>query len=749
MQLASLRKACIPFLVAAMALAAWEGLGAQPAEDGEQVPAPPVVEEESPLLVEPRSAEDFFDAAVLMQRLARPTLARRYLEGFAGTEPDDALLMRMREKHGPAIFLRLSNVPELRPLSTNLLNRVNEILRTQTEDPRYIDALIDDLFTSPQERRDALRALQNIGAPAVPRLLRRLPGTDAVRESELITAIVAIGEPAIQPLAAALNAPGDRLRSAAIIALGQIGSQQAVPYLWYPAFAEEQPAGVRAASRQALARLLKTPETRIPQLTATGVAAQLKQQASEHLRNEYPWSVGPDNQVAVWTWIPEQETVGLVPMHPEAASLYTGARLARQALALAPVKAEMQALFLALALGSEAYAAGWDQPLPTGPGTAYNLALTAGAEAVSAALALSLNSGNAAAAVAALRVLGQIATRDQLYKRGPAEAPIIAALSYPNDRVQFAAAATVLQLDPERAIPGAHRIVHVLARALVSGGSRRAVVIDPSVERAAATAALLRELGYEADIAPTGRHGFELAADRMDVELITIHLTTPQWPLSQAVANFRADARTAHIPIAVIGPDGFESRAATVLRTYPVMTYVSESTTHEHLEIQLRPFLGRLQAPLSPEQRRARQTTAAYWLAHLSSGLRATIYDLRAAEDALLEVLLTPELSRNTIVALGAIPSAAAQQALQQVAVTPQTPIETAEIAALQLAFHIQRFGLLLEREQVAELNAAWQAATDPQLSTALASVIGSMQPNARLVAERLQAFPPPALVLP
>jgi hypothetical protein len=66
-------------------------------------------------------------------------------------------------------------------------------------------------------------------------------------------------------------------------------------------------------------------------------------------------------------------------------------------------------------------------------------------------------------------------------------------------------------------------------------------------------------------------------------------------------------------------------------------------------------------------------------------------------------------------------------------------------IAATQrLATHVQRFGLLLSSETVARIHQLWNDRKQPdELRTALGSLIGSLKPDAALVGQRLQAYPP------
>src|SRR4051794_27263907 len=59
----------------------------------ESAPTPPSTNEESPLLADPKSPGDLFSAAVLMQKLARPKLARDYLQRFVELNPSDDFIL--------------------------------------------------------------------------------------------------------------------------------------------------------------------------------------------------------------------------------------------------------------------------------------------------------------------------------------------------------------------------------------------------------------------------------------------------------------------------------------------------------------------------------------------------------------------------------------------------------------------------------------------------------------------------------
>lgn len=714
---------------------------AQPGDSGEA--AEESGDEESPLLVEPETAAEFLEAAELMVRLGRPKLARRYLQGLLELQPDDATLLRLRQEHGPALFLRLANNDDLQPASTDLLDQINEVFRRHADDPERIDGLLADLQEGPQKRQAALLALRNTGAAAVPRILQHLAdASQAGGADRYLQTLVQMGEPVIPPLLGALQAPDADLRAAVVQVLGRIGSRDVVPHLWHPAFAESQPGGVRSAAREALARLLSGSRARVEEISSYRVADRLKQVAVDHYRGASAEAVEGE-AVPVWSWDPEQETVAVSRLSPRRASLNAGTRLARQALELSGNRTDLQALYVGLSLALAVERSGWDRPVPTGPGSAYDRALTAGPEVLSEALSGALENQNAASAWALLQTLSRVGSNDQLSKKGAEQSPIVAALNYPHPRVQLAAATTVLELAPETRFPSAHRVVAILARTLNSGRSA-AVVVDPNVQRGRDLAGMLSGMGYDATVAGTGQEGFRTAAERGDVELILLHMNTIRWGLSQTVANLRADARTAFLPIAVYGPEGMQSEVASLIQRHPLTTSVVTPHRSEYLSEQLRPFLNEIRSPRISEQERAeRKAVAVSWLADIADRGDEGLFDLTAAEDALIRAAGEPRLASHALRAMGSVPTRDIQEQLQRLAVNPDKSADTRRAAAVQLSRHIRRHGLLLSQRGIRAIKAGWRSAEDPGVSTALASVLGALQPNSRLAGDRLRGAQP------
>ncbi len=223
-----------------------------------------------------------------------------------------------------------------------------------------------------------------------------------------------------------------------------------------------------------------------------------------------------------------------------------------------------------------------------------------------------------------------------------------------------------------------------------------------------------------------------------------MHLNAVKWELSQTVANLRADARTARTPIAIYGPVGMEDRVKHLTETYPLVSYVEESNNALDMMKQMRPLLAQVTPPrLTDQQRQEQRKAAAMWLEHIASGQRTDIFDLAPAEMALADNVNDPELGRSCLVALGAISTPSAQQRLLDTAVSDSVDPQIRLTATRQLAFHIQKFGLLVSNDDVGRVKAFAAVETDPTATSALTAVLGSLKPDAKATKDLLLNYPP------
>jgi hypothetical protein len=419
------------------------------------------------------------------------------------------------------------------------------------------------------------------------------------------------------------------------------------------------------------------------------------------------------------------------------------------------------------------------------PDTPGYVALTAGEQTVSDVLAEALAARQTGTAQAALQILSQIGSHQMIFSGRGRKSPVLSALNYPDLRVQFAAANTVLRQEPDQTFRGADRVISILSRAITATDQAKALIIDADTERTQTTAGFLADLGYIPVPARTGKDGFQIAATTAGIDLAVIQINCVRWDLSQTVANLRADARTAYLPIVFYGPEdiadveskfgrrnsiAFPEAASSIwngllppggrqdpleattrmrirrliLESSPA-TFVAESGLASDFIDQVRPFMLTITGgQLTAEERSQYQSVAVRWLAHLSQVEKKSVFDLSPAEGALVELTENPELAGQAVIALAGIESLTVQKQLLNVVITTQNAAALRASTANQLAFHIQRHGVMLTEDQVLELNNAWKSETDPIVTSAIATVIGSLNPDRQTVGERLGKLPAP-----
>lgn len=770
-------------VVVGLSIAAVSSAWGQP-----DAPAPgldPFVEE-SPLLREPKTPEEAFSATLLMVDLARLDLAQRYLKQLVEANPDDETLIALRNKHGTAEFVKLSRIQELEGLARRLLERLSEASRKQADDPAYANELIERLGGDFVQRELALRELRNLGEGAIPHLLRKLAATDSAEQIDrVIGALARMGRMAVEPALAGLDAPQSKVRLAVLNALGLIQGKEAIPFLWHPAFAASESPEIQMAARRALARIATGSEKIPERLTVDLAANELRRLARGFYFRQFHAPLDDDGAAIVWSWDEKAGTVVRSSMPAERAQLLLAARFARQSLDISPEDAEAQRMYLGSMLGWTVTTAGRDRPLPLDPGTPGYIALTAGEETVAQVLSDALAAARPAAAQGALQILGQIGSREQILGEQGRKTPVLAALNYPDLRVQFAAANTILRMEPDRNFRGADRVISILNRSINMAEEAKALVVDADTSRAEITAGYLADLGFKPVMVRTGKEGFVVASTQSGVELAVIHVNCIQWDLSQTVANFRADARTAYLPLAIYGPEDVRnvetrsgrrdalvypeassslwggalppggqrgpmesttrSRLSRMIARNAPAIFVAESGSASDFVAQVRPFMNAVKgSQLTGEERGQYRAVAARWLAHLAQTDQGRIFNLALAEQALSDLIDVDELAHTALVALSGIPSKSVQGRLTTVAINPQDQPAVRVAAANQLAFHIQRHGVMLTEEQLREIHLAWKGETDPAVSSALATVVGSLHPEAKLVGERLGKLPPP-----
>ncbi|MDR3635839.1 MAG: hypothetical protein P4L84_18700 [Isosphaeraceae bacterium] len=676
----------------------------------------------------PETPLELWEAADYLIRTGQGAQAVPYLSTFLKSKPDDATLLRIRDRYGAGSILRLDDDPRTRPLAKPVVDMLNSAVLRHATRPERIGRFITGLTKSREEQQYAVDRLRESGPFAVPHLVRELqrPALSADDRAALVHGAGRLDRTAGPPLIATLDSPDGRLVRDAIEALAMMGELRAIPQLTYLAARGNQTAAtaIEALTGRPWGGVERSP------------ARVLTDEALRYHLHEIRF---PGDTFFLWVWDDAQKVPASREVSRADAEAYFGLKYAREALVLDPSNRTAQVALLSLALEQAVERAGYASYPANDTTGSFAAATAAGPEILATIVRDALARGKYDLAAAAVTALGQVADVNALAAdRRPN--PLVQALSAPSRRVQFAAARALVLLAPRRPFAGSSRVVPILARFATNQAVPRAVVIDGNPTRGGQLKGFLKALGYDPILALTGDEGFRVASETADVELILIdnHLVQGAWRLVDTLSNLRADARTAGVPIAIVGPLNLEYKLGYLSETFPGVKLLVQPTSAEALERQL----GGRPAQL-PDAERAGYARAATSLLALVAQQAGSPFevDLTAAEPSLTVALNVPATGVSASAALADVPNPGAQRGLADVLLDPGKPDELRLTTAAQLARSIQRYGPLVAADQEAKLLAAFDQAVDPALRGALGAVIGALRPKAAPTGARLQQY--------
>ena len=684
--------------------AAWGQFGGgQPAANpaANQEPAAPPRKITNPLVealleTKPGTPSELVRAINTLIDLKHAFVAKEYVNQLLAANLNEEQLASLAREFGTRTFLKLAVEKELQPEGKQLADAVLAAYSAQVRDPQRIAGLVEQLKSpSLGVRQQAVSELRKGGTASVVVLVGVLADPARAADHEAARAgLAALGNESIPPLLGALAAPDASLKVHLIDVLRRLRADEAIPYLLEPAHAEASPPELKAAAGQALVQLLGKPLDRreAASLLYTRAKTAYDQAAltdpTSHLTREL-WHWNADtNQPA-----PRTHTVA-------AASLVVASRLSRDLYELMPDSPLVRRLYLGALLDSAAHEAGLDQPLPQGPGTAYEEAAAAGAAAIEDVLAESMRDGHLAAATAAAALLGDVGSVELLYNRGAKPAVLVEAAYHADRRLRFTAVDAILRLGPTRPYPGSSQVFDALSLFAGASGNPKALVLDTSISEARRLAGLLAEMGYEAEIAAEARAARQMLASSPDYELALIEFSFARANVDELVQQLRHDHRTAPIPIALVATAGEQLSANRIADRESLVGVIARPQDREGMEFQVQRLLARSPRPISAEERLAQTQKA---LAHLGAiaSRRQALYDVQQAADEIERALYVPELSAVAAPILADMGTAAGQQALVGMASRASHAMATRQAAAEAFRRAVARYGILLSSDEI------------------------------------------------
>jgi CheY-like chemotaxis protein len=664
-------------------------------------------------------------------------LAAEYLKGFVAKTPSEEELLHIQETEGSSTFLRLLAIPELQASAKPLIDRVNDVLQKHLSDPKRLNRLIKNLTASAEEREYSIAQLRRSGPLAVPALVQALLDSvnNPAERAAMLAALGRLDRNAMPPLYAALGVADPTVRREIIDIIRQKGDTSAVPFLWYYAASPTQPELVRAHATETVAALLDVPPGKLP----TAKTA-LVQDAENYYRHRVHF--GDPSGVRIWRWDGKQLVSEVLSASD--AEEYYGLRAARQALELDPAYLPAQVVFLNIALDKAYQRAGLDQPLAKGTPGVKDLLNSVNPQLVIAVLNRALDERRLPVILAATRGLGDLAeVRAVKQAPGTGTPAIVRALYFPDPRVQMAAVDALLRIPATPSPVAAARAVEVLRRAIAGAPAPKVLVADMNEDRGNAVAAAVRKAGFDTVVVRTGREVLRRLDQAADIDAVLVDADTPDPQLPYLLGQLRADVNAGLLAVIVTAPSNRLKGLDRLAEHYRNVWVAQATTDADDLKRTLIAAIAdSMGKPLSEAERKNNAVLAMEWLTRISRG-ELPGYDIRPAQSAILETARDNELAPRAIEAAGRLPGRDGQRALATVVLDSNRPLPLRSEAAVELTRHIQRFGLLLSRNQVAGLEEAFGVAKDDKLKANLAQVVGSMHPDERQTGERLRRFAP------
>jgi len=716
----------------------------------------------------PETTPEYWRAIQFEMNVGRYDLAARHLNGMLKLEGDDdekkaefgKQLLEIEKKDGMSSLLRLRNVEkwsdnrkeerQAREDAESLIDKVGTALKKHLTDPVRIAKFAANLSATPGERAFAIQELRRSGALAVPEIVRILQETvGQPGHAAVVSALSRLRPETVPALLAALDIDDETIKGEIIGALMErddftgLARRQDTdprPYLYFVYGSPKTPDWVRKKAAIALGLLEGVNPERIDQPRIALVAA-----AERYAGHQMKF--GDPKAVEIWRW----DGKGLVMDTTTAtrAEEYYGLRFARQALDLDPAFERAQIAFLSLAVEKGVEAGGIDKPLGQSAPKLKELLATVNPDLVVAALERALDQRRLAVVLGLVRALGDQGDVKATRPRSKDRPVLIRALDYPDRRVQFAAADSLLRIGA--APQGSGRVVDVLRRSVNLDPAPKVLIADFNKERGDEVGNAIKGLGYETVIVQTGKQILKRLEQANDIDIILIDWDIADLELPDLLAQLRADINASAIPLVVTvppTPKGVRQpekvlRTERLARGYRNVSVVPATLDPDVLKPLLPEKIAAAQgAPITPGERQAMTGESITWLKRLATGEVAG-YNVAPAEDAILRAFRNEDLAALALQAASRLPSRTAQRDLANMAIDDKVPANLRALAATELNRSIQTYGLVLLKAQIKALEELFQKTEDPGLKGTVAQVLGSMRPDAVRTGERLKGFSP------
>jgi hypothetical protein len=662
---------------------------------------------------EPTTPAELLEAASILANLGQPGLAKPMLQQIVAANLDEAGLAELSHAVDSPRLLRLAQQEALQPEAATLVDAIFAAADKHHRDVDRLTALLPKLLDpSPAVHEATLLQFMPGREDSVKVLLHAMATAATPAERRAYTdAIVSLGPIAEGPLLGALESTNEALRVQVIVALGLLEVRGAALLIAVPAVQEpDSPVGQAAQS------VLKILVGNVP--PRDQVAKALERMVQHYLTGPSPLPLNLEGMAMLWHWDEKTQQIVMQEYPGDEVGLVLAAQLARELSHLEPENPKYRRVFLTTLLEAAQLRAGFDQPLPTGPGTAHDQALAAGPRVLQDVMEYALQQDHVGAAAAAAQLMGELGDHSLVNDGSTQPTPLVMAVRNPDRRVRFAALGAIMKLSEHSPFPGASYVTEALGFFAQSGGSPRVVIGHPRSTEGQSLVGALAALGFDADVASNGKQLIEQATKLPDVQFVIVHETIERPDAREVLYELGRNPNTGRLPVALLSTfDGLgaaQRMAAEFPRVY--------ATVRPHSPGDLEKDVARLQklagrSLVTGPEMHAQAEQALIWIGELADQGNVP-YEMQRLAPSVVRALFFNDLTATAAATLAKLPSAAGQQEMVNLASLRTTPIALRRELAKAFDENIARFGVQLTSDQIVAQYERYNLSVDADKDT-------------------------------
>ena len=689
-----------------------------------------------------RGQDDDKDAAVLLNDfihyalVAKPDLAAAYAQALLDSGISSADLALMIDDGRDNLKARFDDavrwgqaVPELEAIVAEVALRVEQGRLDLARNPDRILEAIDMLIGTQRQKMIAQRRLEEAGEYAVPALLRAITeGRDERLKLASGVMLKTIGRQAVTPLCIALPHIDEVSQRVICDILGEIGFPHAGPVLREIALDDGAAGPVRNAASRAFSRVggmdvdLSTLYGNLARRYFNDVSALIA----------FPY----ESTNSVWSY---DAFIGLVatPTPTEIYGEVMAMTHASHAVSLDEANQSALALFIAANLRRENDLPddAADPIFGTLPYSPDFYATVYGTRAGMDVLSLALDRTDTPLVRDAIAALAKTTGGSNLFSQGAGRTPLVAALTYPDRRVQYEAALALGRTLPDRRFDGDANVVPLLSSAVSNSGASWAVVIadDEEDRRTRAKELELNDFvlaGAEANVASLQT----AIANSVGIDLVIIQKPNPE-SARQTLADLRLSPRAMAAPVMLLVPSADMEALKREFFNDPRVMVTNRGAQGAAFSAALDELMNRAVGGMMSDTDAEIYAIESLETLHDIAIHGSATFPIAVAEPALREALNTRTGGLRLLVAdiLALISSDRAQQALFDAAIAATDEGEKIDLLD-RVTASVRQFGNRAEAHQIDAIQDLVMTTTD-DLAEAAARVHGALNlPNMEAV---------------